>query len=318
VGREPLGRSADTGVHERVARAVRGRILAREPMSRHTTYGIGGPADLYVEPETLEDLKILMRFLAEQELPGFWLGAGSNLLVSDQGIRGIVVRLNRCCRAVRGEGRRLRAGAAVPLGRLLSASAEQGLGGIAFLAGIPGTLGGAVRMNAGAFGAELGDRVEEVEIVRCGGEPVTLRGEDLRFGYRRAEGLGDGVIVAACLRLDEASGDAELRERDRVLAIRRERQPGEMRSCGSVFKRVPGALTPGELIEKAGCKGLARGGAQVSRRHANFIVNLGGATAADVWWLVGEVRKRVEGMFGVRLPLEMEPVGPFPQQVPPP
>jgi len=281
-------------------------------MSRHTSYGIGGPADLYVEPETREDLKTLLRFLHEHGLTGFWLGAGSNLLVSDQGIRGVVVRLNRCCGGMRVEGRRLWVEAAVPLGRMIHHGAGRGLGGISFLAGIPGSLGGAVKMNAGALDGELGDHVEAVEVLRPTGEHLTLTSEDLSFGYRRVEGLGDGLILAACLRLEEASREAVLQERDRVLAVRRERQPAEARSCGSVFKRVPGALSPGELIEQAGCKGLQRGGAQVSRKHANFIVNLGGATASDVWQLVNEVRGRVEERFGVRLPLEVELVGPFP------
>ncbi len=306
--------SSHKAPYDRLAQSVSGRVLAREPMARHTTYGIGGPADLYVEPDNLEDLKTVMAFLRDYGVSGLWLGAGSNLLVSDQGIRGVVIRLNRCCSGMKAQGRNLWAGAAVPLGRLLRESAEQGLGGVTFLAGIPGTLGGAVKMNAGAFGGELGERVEEVEMMTRDGEHICLQGRDLSFRYREVKGLGDGVILSTRLVLDEARTETVLSERDRLLGIRRETQPKEPRSCGSVFKRVPGALTPGELIEKADCKGLRKGGGEVSRKHANFIVNLGGATAGDVCWLIREVRKRVEDKFGVRLPLEVEPVGVFPEE----
>jgi len=300
--------------YDRLARAMEGRAVAQEPLSRHTTYGIGGPADLYVEPHGLEDLRTVMRFLGEYGVPVLWIGAGSNLLVSDQGLRGLVVRLNRCCSHMEAEGEHLRAGSAMPLGRLVRGAADRCLGGIAYLAGIPGTLGGAVKMNAGAFGHELGEQVEEVELMTRAGEPVRIRAGDLRFRYREVEGLGDGVILSARLLMTRSTPEAEIRERDHWLRVRQEKQPEEPRSCGSVFKRVPGEPTPGELIEKAGCKGLRHGGAQVSRKHANFIVNLGGASAEDVWRLVRDVRTRVEDRFGVRLPLEMETVGVFPEE----
>ncbi len=211
------------------------------------------------------------------------------------------------------DGMQVRAGAAVPLGRLVHGAAEGGLGGVTFLAGIPGTVGGGVKMNAGAFGGELGACVEELEIMTREGEHAWLQRRDLSFRYRAVEGLGEGLVLSARLLLEPADPETLLQERRRLQALRRETQPVDQRSCGSVFKRIPDAPSPGELIEKAGCKGLRRGRAEVSRKHANFIVNLGGGTATDVWDLIREVRRRVQDRFGLLLPLEVEPVGIFPE-----
>jgi UDP-N-acetylmuramate dehydrogenase len=299
--------------YEILARSVSGRVLFDEPMARHTTYRIGGPADLYVEPRGLDDLKTVIRFLHEYHAFGLWLGAGSKLLISDQGVRGVVIRLNRCCNQMRVEGRLLRAGAAVSLGRLVRRAEEEGLGGIVFLSGIPGTVGGAVQMNAGAFGGELGNRVSEVEVMTRTGEHGWLQSRGLTFRYREVEGIGDSLVLSARLLLDRTDPDLLFGERNRLLKLRGEKHPAERRSCGSVFKRVPGNPPPGELIEKAGCKGLRQGGAEVSRTHANFIVNIGGATGDDVWGLLQEVRRRVVDRFGLILPLEVQPVGVFPE-----
>lgn len=292
-------------------RSLKGEVLVDEPMARHTTYRIGGPADLFVEPDGIEDLKVLLRFLQEHEIFGLILGRGSNLLVSDEGIRGVVVRLNRCCNEIRSEGKSVRAGASVSMEKLLDRTESENLGGIEFLTGIPGTLGGAIKMNAGAWGGELGDRVEEIEALDPEGKMKRLGREDVSFVYRGVKGLEGCVILGACLHLDNVDSRSIASERKRLQALRREKQPLNLPSCGSVFKRYTGAAPPGELIEKAGCKGLRKGRAEVSQKHANFIVNLGGATAENVRHLILEVRKRVLHRFGLKLALEVEMVGVF-------
>jgi UDP-N-acetylmuramate dehydrogenase len=299
--------------YDLLRRSIRGIVRTDEPMAGHTTYRIGGCADLFVEPLDLEDLQTVMRFLHEYDVFGLWLGAGSNLLISDQGIRGVVIRLGGFRGRVHFDGRQVLAGAALPLGRLVRAAAEKGLGGVTFLAGIPGTVGGGVKMNAGAFGGELGARVEEVEVLTRAGEHAWLHRRDLSFSYRAVKGLGESMVLSARLLLEPADSETVLQERRRLQTLRREKQPMDQRSCGSVFKGIPDTPSPGELIEKAGCKGMRLGQAEVSRKHANFIVNLGGATGTDVWRLIREVQRRVQERFGLSLPLEVEPVGAFPE-----
>ncbi len=292
--------------------SFRGRVFLDEPMARHTTYRIGGPADLLLEPEGEEDLRAALRFIRDYGVFGLILGKGSNLLVSDQGVSGVVIRLNRFCRDTVFDGSKVRIGAAMTLDKMLDRVGEESLGGIEFLSGIPGTLGGAVRGNAGAYGGEIGQRVTGVEVMDRNGEVQWLSEKEVSFHYRGVDGIEPGsVVLSAWLSLDKVAPENASEERNRVRALRRESQPLSQPSCGSVFKRTPGAAPPGELIEKAGCKGLRRGGAEVSRKHANFIVNHGKATAADVWSLIHEVRRRVWERFEVPLALEVQPIGEF-------
>jgi len=298
-------------------RSVHGLLREREPMAGHTTYRIGGPADLYVEPAGREDLRTVLRFLDEFQVSGFFLGGGSNLLVSDQGIRGVVIRLNRCCRESGRDGTRLDVGAGNSLEAFLDRAEREGLGGAEFLADIPGTVGGALRMNAGAWGGEIGQRVEEIEVLDPGGGTRRLDRSQLSFHYRETRGLGRSVILGVRLALDRMEPGSIRQERSRLKALRRERLPLELPSCGSVFKRTDGSAPPGRLIEEAGCKGLRAGDAEVSRKHANFILNLGAATAQDVRSLILEVRRRVFNRCGIALALEVELVGEFPEETQP-
>ncbi len=291
--------------------SIRGAHLFNEPMSKHTSYRIGGPADLFIEPEDPSNLEIILRFMQEYEIFGLLLGKGSNLLVSDHGIRGLVIRLNRFGREIRFEGNKVYVGAAVSLTRLVAAAEAMGLGGIEFLDGIPGTVGGALMMNAGAFGGEIGDRVVSVEVMTQEGSTQRIDKERLSFLYREVKGLDDGVILSCCLTLHRFSVDRISKERKRLRALRKAQQPVARPTCGSIFKRLPGTASPGELIDKAGCKGMSIGGAVVSEKHANFILNNDEATAHDVWSLIKEVRQRVHECFGVELLLEVKLVGSF-------
>ncbi len=292
-------------------RSLRGPVLTKELMARHTSYRIGGPADLFIEPEDREELATILQFLKEYKVFGLLLGKGSNLLVSDQGIRGVVFQLRRFGQGIRFDGDKVYVGAALSMNRLVDYAEEQGLGGIEFLAGIPGTVGGGLRMNAGAFGGEIGEKVEKVEIMTPEGTVSWISKDQLSFQYRNVKGLAEGVILSACMTLDRASAERISEEKKRLWALRKKQQPVGLPTCGSVFKTPPGAVSAGELIDQAGCKGLRLGGAAVSIKHANFIENVGGATAKDIWLLIQEVQRRVLDCFGVELSLEVKLVGAF-------
>jgi len=293
-----------------------------EPMRRHTSWRVGGPADLYFEP-TSEDA--LARFLAAlpDDMPAHVVGLGSNLLVRDGGVRGAVISTRKIGRKLeRLDETRVRAGAGVPCATLARQCVRWSLGPAAFFAGIPGTVGGALAMNAGAFGGETWDRVESVETIdRRGTRRVRGRGE-YEIGYRHvapkasasdsvrpsaADSASSEFFLSATFRFehDESADVASIRE---MLDRRAATQPLGVPSCGSVF-RNPEGTHAGALIERAGLKGFSIGGAKVSEKHANFIVNTGTATADDIERLIDEVRRRVAERFGVELVLEARIIG---------
>jgi UDP-N-acetylmuramate dehydrogenase len=304
------------GATLRAALAERFGARARfdEPLSRHTSFRIGGPADAWVDVESVAELSDLFA-LAGAGSPGspvFILGSGTNVLVSDRGVRGIVVHLGRGFRfvewTVMGEQATVRAGAAVSFKRLVYDAVERGFAGLEFGEGIPGSLGGGLTMNAGAFGGEIGRVVERLEGVHLDGRIEELPRARLAFEYRRLELPPGWVITGVRLRLDR--GDAAEMEA-RVAAAREKRKKGQplgFPNAGSIFKNPPGAFA-GSLLEEAGVKGLERGGARVSERHANFIVNQGSATAEDVRSLMEEMRERVDARSGIRLQAEVKLVG---------
>ena len=296
--------------------ALAGRFAARvrfaEPLSRHTSFRIGGPADAWVDVDTPEELAALFGLARAAGEPVFTLGSGTNVLVSDRGVRGIVVHLGRGFQfthwRISGDEAAVRAGAAVPFKKLVYDAVERGFEGLEFGEGIPGSLGGGLTMNAGAFGGEIGRVVERLEGVHAEGRVEELGRERLAFEYRRLDLPAGWVITAVRLRLrrgDAATiGERVTSARDK----RKKNQPLGFPNAGSIFKNPPGAFA-GRLLEEAGVKGLARGAAQVSDVHANFIVNRGGATAADVRALIEEMRGRVESRSGVRLEAEVKLVG---------
>jgi UDP-N-acetylmuramate dehydrogenase len=285
------------------------RVRIRFPMAPLTTFRIGGPAALYLEAADAADLDAASRAVRGSGIPVIVIGKGSNVLVADGGFPGLVIRLGRGFRWVARDGDRLRAGAATPLPALAGEALRHGLDGLAFGVAIPATLGGSVRMNAGAHDEEIGDVIGEIDILRLGsGDRDTMDRATAGFAYRATALPEDAVVTGA--RLDLRPGDpARIRERmDEARAWRRATQPLAEPNCGSVFTNPPGDHAA-RLIEEAGCKGLRVGGAAVSTKHANFIVASPGTRATDVVELIGEVRARVAKASGVELVPEVRVVG---------
>ena len=283
------------------------RLRYGEPMSRHTSWRIGGAADIFFRPANVAELTAFLTGLeADREI--FWVGSGSNLLVRDGGIRAVVIcTLDLKTRIRRLDDRRVYVGAGVRCTAVARQCARWKLGPAAFLAGIPGTMGGALAMNAGAFGGETWDLVETVDTLDRKGCRRTRTAADFQVSYRSVLGASGEWFLGAALALAHDPGadmhrlTTMMRERDRT-------QPLGERSCGSVFRNPPGAFAA-QLIEAAGLKGRCVGGAAVSGKHANFIINRGGATARDVEQLIGEVRDRVRANSGAALELEVRIVG---------
>lgn len=282
-------------------------VRCEEPMASHTTFRIGGPACRMVLPATAEEAVLLLRLSEERGWPVLLLGGGSNLLVADEGVDCLVISTASLQQiAVNETSGIVTAGAGVRLARLAVAAADVGLGGIVFAHGIPGTVGGAVFMNAGAYGGEMAQVVESVTAWLPKKGLCTLRREELGFGYRRSRfSGGEGVILSAVFRLERGCTSEALRQAmEELIQRRRASQPLELPSAGSTFKRPEGYYA-GTLIDQCGLKGLTVGGAAVSEKHAGFIVNRGGATCADVSALIAEIQRRVLEKTGVRLETEV-------------
>lgn len=288
--------------------ALRGELRYDEPMSRHTSWRVGGPARRFYRPADLDDLALFLSGLPEDE-PLLWLGLGSNLLVRDGGFNGTVIAtcgvLNRIEFV---DGRTLRAEAGVTCAKAARFSVHRSLTGIEFLASIPGTIGGALAMNAGAFGGETWEWVQCVEVMNRRGERRMRRPGEYRIGYRSVQGPEGEWFVAAHLRLEAGDGKAAMARIKGLLDQRARTQPIGEASCGSVFRNPPGDHAA-RLIEAAGLKGRRLGGAVVSEKHANFIINPGAATASDIEALICEVAATVERVHGVRLQPEVVMVG---------
>lgn len=287
---------------------MRGNLLHNEPLARHTSWRIGGPAKRYYEPKDIDDLAEFLQQLAAEE-PVFWLGLGSNLLVRDGGVAGTVIAAFRALGGLdRIDDQRVRVEAGVACPQVARFCSQHGLCGVEFLAGIPGTMGGALAMNAGAFGGETWTYVESVEVVDRQGRLQVRHPAEYRIGYRSVEGPASEWFVATVLRL-ERGDSAEVSDRIRMLLEQRKAtQPLNQPSCGSVFRNPPGDHAA-RLIETAGLKGLRIGDACVSEKHANFIVNLGQARAADVEQLIDTVIARVQERHGITLVPEVRIVG---------
>ena len=288
--------------------SLRGQLRVNEPMSKHTSWRVGGCADCFYVPADVADLGMYLNsLLAEQ--PVYWLGLGSNTLVRDGGIRGCVIATSGALNRLQMVGEhRVRVEAGVAGAKVARFTVGRGLTGAQFLAGIPGTMGGALAMNAGAFGGETWDIVDKVETIDRQGRVRNRMRSDFKIGYRRITGPADEWFVAAHLQLaqgDATEGKANIRI---LLAKRGQTQPTQIANAGSVFKNPPGDYAA-RLIEASGMKGLCVGEACVSQVHANFIVNTGGATAADVEDLMQRVHKGVEQQQGVTLETEVRIVG---------
>jgi len=297
----------EPGRAERLQQRLRGRVAAEAPLAPLTSFHIGGPAALLVTPADVEDLRAVLAFAREEGLPVHVLAGGSNTLVRDGGVRGIVVRPAAFADLVR-QGEAVRAGAGVRVGRLLAFCVASGLAGLEMLAGVPGTVGGAVWGNAGAWGGAVADRLTEVELVTAEGERRLLPRAAIPYRYRSSGLAAGSVVTAATFGLRPADPAAIRRQISARLVQRNAGQPVARRSAGSIFKNPPGDFA-GRLVEQAGLKGTRVGGAMISPKHGNFIVNLGGARAADVLALVALAQRRVQETAGVALELEIQVIG---------
>lgn len=284
-------------------------ILLDEPMSRHTTFRVGGPADFFVTPKAKEEVRDVVRICKEAGMPYYIIGNGSNLLVSDAGYRGVIVQIYKEMNEVKVEGDLVKAQA----GALLSGIAAKALGaelsGFEFASGIPGTIGGACVMNAGAYGGEMKDVLESVTVLTGEGKIIELGRNELELGYRTSVIAKKGYIVlGAVLKLERGDGEKIKTYMDELKEKRVTKQPLEYPSAGSTFKRPEGYFA-GKLIEDAGLRGFQVGGAQVSEKHCGFVINRDHATAADIMELMRQVQIRVKENSGVDLEPEVKRLG---------
>lgn len=282
-------------------------VKQNEPMSRHTTFKIGGSADVFAMPRTAEELSFAIEVCKENGVPYYIVGNGSNLLVRDGGIRGVVIRPD--LRELYLDGNELTVGAGVMLGAAARLAAENSLTGMEFASGIPGTTGGGVYMNAGAYGGELKDIIKTVDVLMPNGEIKVFTPENAGFGYRRSNFMENGAIILKTVFVLEKGDKDEIFEKMNTLnSQRREKQPLEYPSAGSTFKRPEGYFA-GKLIDDSGLRGFSVGDAQVSEKHCGFVVNKGSASAADVLKLMDEVSEKVYERFGVMLEPEVRIIG---------
>ena len=301
------------GIIERISQFVpKENILEKELMSRHTTFKVGGPCFILVKIDEVSQLKELLPYLVEEKIPYFFLGNGSNLLVSDKGYEGVVITFSKkLAEDVTVEGDRIVAGGGVLLSKVAKYALDENLTGFEFAAGIPGTVGGAMVMNAGAYDGEMKQIVENVEVIDKAGNLRVLSCEEMEFGYRTSILKREPFIVTkTTFKLDKGDKDVIKEKMDDLAAKRRDKQPLEFPSAGSTFKRPEGHFA-GKLIMDAGLRGYQVGGARVSDKHCGFVVNAGNATATDVHNLMEDVIKKVQEEFQVTLEPEVIRLGEF-------
>lgn len=287
------------------------RVRTDEPMKSHTTFRVGGPADLFVTPETSEEVRAVVDMCRSEEIDCHIIGNGSNLLVSDRGVRGVVVQIAKVMNKIESNGEQIRAQAGALLSEVAAHALKDGLAGFEFAAGIPGTLGGACVMNAGAYGGEMKDVLYEVTVLTPQGEFRILKEDELELGYRTSVIARKGYIVLeAVIRLKKGDEEEIRRQMEDLRDRRISKQPLEYPSAGSTFKRPEGYFA-GKLIQDAGLRGYTFGGAQVSEKHCGFVINRGDATAAEVAELMRRVADKVEEQFKVRLEPEVKRLGDF-------
>ena len=291
------------------------RVRLSEPVARYTSMKIGGLADYFLDVDSREALPRALRILARHEIPVCVLGNGSNVLVSDLGVRGAVIRLGKDFKRIEWHedesGARIDVGAAFPVTQLVREAARRGYTGLEFAEGIPGSVGGALVMNAGAYGAEMEKVVDQVEAVTRQGEPLVLKKAEIVFSYRQSSLPRGSIVTQAVIHLVRGDQEAARQRLNELVSRRKKSQPSGYPNSGSMFRNPPGDFA-GRLIEAAGLKGTKIGAAEISARHANFIVNLGGAKAADVRQLMEAVQAGVEKKFGVRLEPEVRLLGEWP------
>lgn len=295
----------ETVIAELMELVPKENILVNEPMKKHTTFRIGGEAACFVQIENEDQLAAVWKYLQKKQVPVLILGNGSNLLVSDEGFSGVVLEICDKMNSIRVEGTKIVVQAGALMSKIAREAYDKGLTGFEFAAGIPGTIGGGVVMNAGAYGGELKQVITSVKMLNSEGELVILSNEEMEFGYRTSIIKKQPyIVVEVTLQLREGDKEQILAQMEDLAFRRRDKQPLEYPSAGSTFKRPEGYFA-GELIMKAGLRGYQVGGAQVSEKHCGFVINKGGATAKDVLDLMAHVKKTVKETFGVELEPEV-------------
>lgn len=289
---------------------TKGQILQNEPLSRHTTFRVGGPADLFLTPD-IAQLPRVMEIISAQEVPVTVIGNGSNLLIGDRGIRGVVIEIGRQMAQISVAGECLTAQAGALLSKAAGEAYRSALSGMEFSAGIPGSTGGAVVMNAGAYGGEMKDVITRVKVLSDSGSILELDSSEMDFSYRHSCVAENGYLVLEASFLLQKADPADILKKMEELKERRiSKQPLEYPSAGSTFKRPPGYFA-GKLIMDAGLAGFSVGGAAVSAKHCGFVINRGNAAAADILAVIRHVQKEVKEQFGVELETEVKMLGEF-------
>ena len=287
------------------------QVLFEEPMKSHTTFRIGGPAEVFIMPKSVKQVQMAVKICQEEQIPYFILGNGSNLLVSDRGYRGVIIQMDRNMGEIQVEGTEIQAAAGALLSSIAVAARRESLTGFEFAGGIPGTLGGAVTMNAGAYGGEIKDVLKEVTVMDGDGKIFTLPASELEMGYRTSIIKTAGYLVLSARITLSRGKEEDIKARTRELSeMRTQKQPLDYPSAGSTFKRPEGYFA-GKLIMDSGLRGYSVGGAMVSEKHCGFVINKGNATAEDVVSLMKHVTEVVQEKYGVTLEPEVKFLGEF-------
>lgn len=290
-------------------RMINGRLLENEMMANHTSYGIGGPALAFIEPKSIKDLQMIKSFALKAEQKIYCIGSGSNLLISKSGIDGLVINLEKHFKKLLFNRNKCYAESGIKLSKLVNECIKHGLGGMETMIGIPGTLGGALVMNAGAYNQEISKYLTAVEIFNGNDVVERISSSDINFGYRTSSFKKTDIIIGAEFDLQTADKEELLKKKDIANDNRKSTQPLKYRSAGSVFKNPVDGEPAGYLIDQAGLKGYTIGGAKVSEVHANFIVNENSATADDMVQLIKYVRKTIRDKYTIELDLEIKTIG---------
>jgi len=290
-------------------------ITFDEPLAKHTTFGIGGPADCMVFPETREELSKLLKYAYQKKISAIFIGSGSNILVWDKGFDGIVISLKKSFKNLTiKRNSQIIVEAGVMLGTMVKQAMAAEIGGLESLIGVPGTVGGALIMNAGAFGSEISKYFEEAKTMTIEGDTKSYKKGEIEFSYRHSTFPKNEILLEATFQCKRGKPAEILKDRKVASDGRKSNQPLKFRSAGSIFKNPSDSLAAGYLIDKTGLKGTERGGAAISEKHANFIVNMGDATAADVLYLIKLAKKYVAKKFHINLELEVKLIG-FPKSM---
>lgn len=288
---------------------TQGQVMENEPMSRHSSYGVGGPADAFITPKNVADLSQILKFASSKNMKTYFIGSGSNILVNDSGISGLVISPSKALTQLSFHNGTIFAESGVMLGRMVKETIKRQLTGFEGLAGVPGTLGGAIMMNAGAFGHEISNYLTSISLMDMTGEIHSYDRNDFSFSYRQSSIDQNSFIVNAKFELDMADPILIQEKKKKASALRRSSQPLKFRSAGSVFKNPKSDLAAGYLIDQAGLKGYKVGDAEISQKHANFFVNHGNATASDIKTLIHMAQEKVYEKFEIKLELEIKTFG---------